>query len=247
MGRLMGGAIIIEQMFALPGVGQLLVESIYQQEYLMTQGIVLFVATMFIVINLADRPGLYAGRSAPAARRRDTEHAAHAAHCKVVVCLAGPGGRRRRPTAQLAADRGSDQAEPAEDAGAALGRSLVRRRLARPRRVLADHLRLSDHASPSASARWPWGCCSAGALGIVAGYFRGAVERTILMGVNVLLAFPPLVLIIAMVAYPGEPLLKVILGAGHRVHAGRHADRPRQYAWSSASASSWTAARRPSA
>jgi peptide/nickel transport system permease protein len=53
MGRLMGGAIIIEQMFALPGVGQLLVESIYQQEYLMTQGIVLFVAAMFIVINLA--------------------------------------------------------------------------------------------------------------------------------------------------------------------------------------------------
>lgn len=52
MGRLMGGAIIIEQMFALPGVGQLLVQSIYQQEYLMTQGIVLFVATMFIVINL---------------------------------------------------------------------------------------------------------------------------------------------------------------------------------------------------
>jgi len=52
MGRLMGGAIIVEQMFALPGVGQLLVESIYQQEYLMTQGIVLFVATMFIFINL---------------------------------------------------------------------------------------------------------------------------------------------------------------------------------------------------
>jgi len=52
MGRLMGGAIIIEQMFALPGVGQLLVQSIYQQEYLMTQGIVLFVATMFIIINL---------------------------------------------------------------------------------------------------------------------------------------------------------------------------------------------------
>jgi peptide/nickel transport system permease protein len=52
MGRLMGGAIIIETMFALPGVGQLLVESIYQQEYLVTQGIVLFVAVMFIAINL---------------------------------------------------------------------------------------------------------------------------------------------------------------------------------------------------
>ncbi|MDH6260531.1 ABC transporter permease [Bradyrhizobium sp. BR13661] len=52
MGRLMGGAIIIEQMFALPGIGQLLVQSIYQQEYLMTQGIVLFVGVMFIMINL---------------------------------------------------------------------------------------------------------------------------------------------------------------------------------------------------
>ena len=52
MGRLMGGAIIIETMFALPGVGQLLVESVYQQEYLMTQGIVLFVGVMFILINL---------------------------------------------------------------------------------------------------------------------------------------------------------------------------------------------------
>lgn len=53
MGRLMGGAIIIETMFALPGIGQLLVESIYQQEYLVTQGIVLFVAVAFILINLA--------------------------------------------------------------------------------------------------------------------------------------------------------------------------------------------------
>jgi len=52
MGRLMGGAIVIESMFALPGVGQLLVESIYQQAYLVTQGIVLFVAVAFIFINL---------------------------------------------------------------------------------------------------------------------------------------------------------------------------------------------------
>lgn len=53
-----------------------------------------------------------------------------------------------------------------------------------------------------------------GALGIVAGYFRGVAERSILMGVNVLLAFPPLVLIIAMVAYPGQPLVKVIIALG---------------------------------
>lgn len=53
-----------------------------------------------------------------------------------------------------------------------------------------------------------------GALGIIAGYFRGWVERSILIGVNVLLAFPPLVLIIAMVAYPGNALVKVIVALG---------------------------------
>lgn len=53
-----------------------------------------------------------------------------------------------------------------------------------------------------------------GALGICAGYFRGWSERVILIGVNILLAFPPLVLIIAMVAYPGEALLKVVLALG---------------------------------
>jgi len=58
------------------------------------------------------------------------------------------------------------------------------------------------------------GLLSGGALGIVAGYFQGVAERAILMGVNVLLAFPPLVLIIAMVAYPGQPLLKVIIALG---------------------------------
>lgn len=53
-----------------------------------------------------------------------------------------------------------------------------------------------------------------GALGICAGYFRGLTEGATLTAVNVLLAFPPLVLIIAMVAYPGDPLLKVVLALG---------------------------------
>lgn len=50
-----------------------------------------------------------------------------------------------------------------------------------------------------------------GALGICAGYFRGWTERVILTAANILLAFPPLVLIIALVAYPGDPLLKVMV------------------------------------
>lgn len=50
-----------------------------------------------------------------------------------------------------------------------------------------------------------------GAFGMIAGYFRGWAERIILAVCNVVLAFPPLVLIIAMVAYPGNALVKVIV------------------------------------
>ncbi|TDK26331.1 ABC transporter permease [Luteimonas aestuarii] len=53
MGRLLGGAVIIEVLFGLPGIGSLLAESIYQREYAAVQGIVLFVAVAFVAINLA--------------------------------------------------------------------------------------------------------------------------------------------------------------------------------------------------
>lgn len=53
-----------------------------------------------------------------------------------------------------------------------------------------------------------------GVLGVCAGYFRGWVERAVLMLANVMLAFPPLVLVIAMVAYPGNALAKVVVALG---------------------------------
>lgn len=53
MGRLIGGAVIVEVLFALPGIGQLLVESIFQKEILVVQGVVLIVAFFFVLINAA--------------------------------------------------------------------------------------------------------------------------------------------------------------------------------------------------
>lgn len=53
MGRLLGGAVIIEVLFGLPGLGSLLAESIYQREYLAVQGVVLFIAVVFVLVNLA--------------------------------------------------------------------------------------------------------------------------------------------------------------------------------------------------
>ena len=51
-GVLLGGAIVIETLFALPGVGRLIVTSINQRNYVVVQGGVLVVATLFILVTL---------------------------------------------------------------------------------------------------------------------------------------------------------------------------------------------------
>lgn len=51
VGKLIGGTIIIEVLFALPGIGQLLIQSVYQQDFMVLQGIVLFVAVAFVLVN----------------------------------------------------------------------------------------------------------------------------------------------------------------------------------------------------
>ena len=52
-GVLLGGAIVIENLFALPGVGRLIVSAISNRDYVVVQGGVLVVATLFILVNLA--------------------------------------------------------------------------------------------------------------------------------------------------------------------------------------------------
>jgi peptide/nickel transport system permease protein len=51
-GTLLGGAVLTETVFGWPGIGQLLVDSIFARDYPVVQGIVLSVAVMFIVVNL---------------------------------------------------------------------------------------------------------------------------------------------------------------------------------------------------
>jgi peptide/nickel transport system permease protein len=52
MGYLLGGTFIVEQIFALPGLGRLLINAISQREYALVQGTVLFIALNFVLINL---------------------------------------------------------------------------------------------------------------------------------------------------------------------------------------------------
>jgi peptide/nickel transport system permease protein len=51
-GVLLGGAIVVETIFGLPGVGKLVVTAITQRNYTVVQGSVLVIAALFIVVNL---------------------------------------------------------------------------------------------------------------------------------------------------------------------------------------------------
>ncbi len=51
-GELLGGAILTETVFGWPGLGRLLVDSIFARDYPMVQGLVITFALMFAVVNL---------------------------------------------------------------------------------------------------------------------------------------------------------------------------------------------------
>lgn len=51
IGTLLGGAVLTERIFGLPGLGSLLVESIYRRDFPVIQGTVLLVALIFVVVN----------------------------------------------------------------------------------------------------------------------------------------------------------------------------------------------------
>jgi peptide/nickel transport system permease protein len=51
VGQLIGGTIVIERIFAIPGLGSLLVESIFRRDYLVVQGCIVIVAVGFVLVN----------------------------------------------------------------------------------------------------------------------------------------------------------------------------------------------------
>ncbi|HWC02851.1 MAG TPA: ABC transporter permease [Methylomirabilota bacterium] len=53
LGILLGGTVVVEEVFTLPGVGRLVLWSIYQRDYPVTQSTILFIAVLFMAVNLA--------------------------------------------------------------------------------------------------------------------------------------------------------------------------------------------------
>jgi peptide/nickel transport system permease protein len=51
-GRLLSGAVLTEQIFAIPGFGKLLVDGVFNRDYAVVQAVVLVSATLFVLLNL---------------------------------------------------------------------------------------------------------------------------------------------------------------------------------------------------
>ena len=52
VGSLISGAIVVETVFALPGVGRLVIQSIGRRDYPTVQGVLIFIAAIYVVVNL---------------------------------------------------------------------------------------------------------------------------------------------------------------------------------------------------
>jgi peptide/nickel transport system permease protein len=93
----------------------------------------------------------------------------------------------------------------------------------------AEHWLGNDHLGRDVLSRLIWGgrvsltvgllapvigVTIGGALGMLAGYFRGRLETFVTGGVDVLLAFPPLVFVLAVTAYMGQSVFNITLVIG---------------------------------
>jgi peptide/nickel transport system permease protein len=52
LGQLLSGAVLTEQVFTIPGFGKLIVDAVFNRDYVVVQGVVLITATAYIALNL---------------------------------------------------------------------------------------------------------------------------------------------------------------------------------------------------
>ena len=52
IGIIFGGSVIVEQVFNIPGMGRMLVDAIFQRDYVIIQGGTLVIAFMIVLVNL---------------------------------------------------------------------------------------------------------------------------------------------------------------------------------------------------
>jgi peptide/nickel transport system permease protein len=50
--HIIGGSVLIETVFSIPGMGRLLVEAIFSKDYTVVQGVILITASVVLLVNL---------------------------------------------------------------------------------------------------------------------------------------------------------------------------------------------------
>jgi peptide/nickel transport system permease protein len=53
LGLLISGAVVTERIFVLPGFGRLIIDAVFNRDYPVITGVVLVIATAYLLINLA--------------------------------------------------------------------------------------------------------------------------------------------------------------------------------------------------
>ena len=262
VGNLLGGAVIVEQLFALPGIGRLLFDAIFQRDLMIVQGMVLVITVGFVLINVVVDV-LYVVLD-PRLRARSAGPWLSRPPSATPTVLRPPRGhaRRGRPGRRPhhSARRGRRPAGARRRGGGAPAPPPVRgvtfwlaaawlilvvvvaitaswlpladpeeqdlaNRLAPP--FSGGHLLGTDGLGRDILSRLAYGArvsliislaavsigtLVGGSLGLFVGYVRGRVEGVVMWAINVMLAFPGLVLLLGLVAFVGQSL--------HRDHAG---------------------------
>jgi len=99
IGILLGGTVVVEEVFTLPGIGRLVLWSIYQRDYTLTQSTILFVAVMFMAVNLA--VDVLYGYLDPRIRQRLADNASKETLCGPRSCSRKASRSRSRSSSRF--------------------------------------------------------------------------------------------------------------------------------------------------
>ena len=224
---LIGGAIVTETVFAIPGIGRLTVDAILRRDYPIIQGVILLFSGVYVLINLrstcptccsirasatdmtaaaldradirlADAGGASATRSA-AIRPRSSA----ASCCSLMIARSRCSRRGSARSTRRRSRRSSACKQP-------VGRVLVRHRHAGARRLQPRRLRRARLARRRASRSR----CSASLIGLAIGLVTGFIrwlDAIVMRVMDGLMSIPPVLLAIALMALTKASIENVIV------------------------------------